>query len=69
MTGVQTCALPISYDVLNEIKDEIGKISILKATTTIGEQFNLTSFNEILEEGRDIDEVLQEAQDAIDLEQ
>ena len=57
------------YDVLNEIKDEIGKISILKATTTIGEQFNLTSFNEILEEGRDIDEVLQEAQDAIDLEQ
>ena len=57
------------YDVLNEIKDEIGKINILKATTIIGEQFNLTSFNEILEEGRDIDEVLQEAQDAIDLEQ
>ncbi len=57
------------YDVLNEIKDEIGKINVLKITTTINEQFNLTSFNEIFENDRDIDEVLQEAQDAIDLEQ
>lgn len=57
------------YDVLLQIKDEIGKISMQKITLTVAEQFNLTSFNEIFVDGMDIDEVLQEAQDAIDLEQ
>ena len=56
------------YDVLNEIKDEIGLIKMHKITLTIAEQFNLTVFNEIFESGRDIDEMLQEAQDAIELE-
>ena len=54
--------------MLNEIKDEIGLIKMHKITLTIAEQFNLTVFNEIFESGRDIDEMLQEAQDAIELE-
>lgn len=56
------------YDVLNEIKDEIGLIKMHKITLTIAEQFNLTVFNEIFENDADIDEMLQEAQDAVELE-
>lgn len=56
------------YDVFNEIKDEIGKISVVKASMAINDQLNLTTFNEIFEDGVDIDEALQEAQDAIELE-
>lgn len=56
------------YDVLNEIKDEIGKIAVVPISPTINDQMNLTTFNEIFEDGADIDEALQEAQDAIELE-
>ncbi len=57
------------YDVLYEIKDSIGKISSVKISPTINEQFNTITLNDILENGMDVEEAVQAAQDAIDLEQ
>ena len=57
------------YDVLASIKDDIGKISVTKISPTINEQICTTTLNEVLEDGMDVDEALQEAQDAVDLEQ
>ncbi len=57
------------YDVLYEIKDEIGKISVVSISPTINEYFCTTTANEVLEEGMDVSEALQELQDAVDLEQ
>ncbi len=59
----------LPYDVLAEIDGRIGKISIVPITPTINDQMNLITFNEIFEDGRDIEEALQDAQDAIELEQ
>lgn len=56
------------YDVLNEISEEIGKISVVKASVAIGEQINITTLNAIFEDGQDVEEALQEAQEAIELE-
>lgn len=57
------------YDVLYDIKDEIGTIMTLKISPTINEQFCNVTLNDILENGVDVEEALQTAQDVIDLEQ
>ncbi len=57
------------YDVLNDVKDGIGKISVVAISPTINEYFCTTTANEVLEDGMDVDEALQEFQDAVDLEQ
>ncbi|HEX3077555.1 MAG TPA: extracellular solute-binding protein [Lachnospiraceae bacterium] len=57
------------FDTLNEIKDEIGKISVVKISPTINEQMCNITLNQILEEGKAVDEALSEAQDVIELEE
>ncbi len=57
------------FDTLNEIKDEIGKISVVKISPTINEQFCDITLNKVLEENMNVDEALKEAQDIISLEQ
>lgn len=57
------------YDVLASIKDEIGTVMTVKISPTINEYACNTTLNEILEEGMDVDEALQELQDAVDAEQ
>lgn len=57
------------FDVLNEVKDEISKLSVTGMTPTINDYFCTTTLNEVLQDGMDVDEALQEAQDYIDLEQ
>ncbi len=57
------------YDVLNSISDQIGTIMTVKISPTINEYVCNTTLNEVLEEGMDVDEALQELQDAVDLEQ
>ena len=58
------------YDVLNEIGlDNIGKISVVAISPTINEYVCNTTLNEVLEDGMNVDEALQELQDAVDLEQ
>lgn len=57
------------YDVLASIKDQIGKIAVTKISPTINEQICQTTLNDIFENGKSVDDALQEAQDAVDLEQ
>ncbi len=57
------------YDVLYDIRDDIGKISVVSISPTINDYVCTTTLNEVLEEGMDVDEALQELQDAVDLEQ
>lgn len=58
------------YEVLADIGlENIGKISVVAISPTVNDQINLVTLNAILEEGADVDTALQEAQDAIDLEQ
>lgn len=57
------------YDVLNDIKDQIGTIMTVKISPTINEQFCNVTLNDVLENGVDVEEALQTAQDVIALEQ
>ena len=57
------------YDVLASIKDQIGTVMTVKISPTINEYVCNTTLNEILEENMDVDEALQELQDAVDAEQ
>lgn len=58
------------YDVLNDIGlDNIGKISVVSISPTINEYVCNTTLNEVLEDKMNVDEALQELQDAVDLEQ
>lgn len=58
------------YDVLAGIGlDNIGKIYSVKISPTINDYACTTTLNEVLEEGMDVDEALQELQDAVDMEQ
>ncbi|NLL78806.1 MAG: extracellular solute-binding protein [Clostridiales bacterium] len=57
------------YDVLNDIKDQIGTIMTVKISPTINEQFCNVTLNDILENGVDVEEALQAAQDVVSLEQ
>jgi len=57
------------YDTLLEIQDEVNLIKTVPITTTINEVFNLTTLNEILENGADVKEALKAAQEEVDFEQ
>ncbi|GLB30641.1 putative arabinose-binding protein [Lacrimispora amygdalina] len=57
------------FDVLNEVKSEINTLSITKMTPAINDYFCTTTLNEVLEDGKDVDEALQEAQEYLELEQ
>ncbi len=57
------------YDVLNEIKDGIGKISVVAISPTINEDMCNVTLNAILEDGTPVDEALATSQATIDLEQ
>ncbi|MDW2797420.1 extracellular solute-binding protein [Clostridium boliviensis] len=57
------------FDVLNEIKSEINTLSITKMTPSINDYFCTTTLNEVLEDGKDVDEALKEAQDYLELEE
>ena len=57
------------FDVLNEIKDEIGGTKCVPISSTINEQLNLNVLNNCLESAADVDEELKAAQAEIDIEQ
>ncbi|MCM1256353.1 MAG: ABC transporter substrate-binding protein [Roseburia sp.] len=57
------------FDVLNEIKNEIGAVTVNSNVFVLQDYINVNSLNAIMEDGQDVAEALQEAQDAVDLEQ
>lgn len=57
------------YDVLNAIKDQIGTIMTVEISPTINEYCDTTTLNEVLEDGMDVDEALEELQEAVELEE
>lgn len=57
------------YDVLNKIKDGIGKISVVAISPTINEEICTVTLNEILENGTAVEDALAASQDVIALEQ
>lgn len=57
------------YDVLNQIKDGIGKISVVAISPTINEELCNVTLNEILENGTSVDDALAASQEVISLEQ
>ena len=56
------------YEVLKEIADEINPIYTTKNSPIINDYFCTTTLNYVLEEGWDVAEALQDAQDYIDFE-
>lgn len=56
------------FDTLNEIKDEINKVKVVRISPTINEIFCNTTLNNILENGADVEEELAAAQAEIELE-
>lgn len=56
------------FDVLNEIKDEIELIKSTSATPTINNILNTITLNAIFEDGQDVKEALDEAQEMIEQE-
>ena len=58
------------YEVLNELadKDAIGTVYTTSVSPTLNDYINTTTLNEVLEEGKDVDEALAEAQDYVDME-
>jgi arabinosaccharide transport system substrate-binding protein len=57
------------FDVLNQIKNEIGFIKVATISPLIGEQFNINVLVDVLQDGGDIQTALNQAQSMIDLEQ
>ena len=57
------------YDVLTQIKDGIGKISVVAISPTINEEICNVTLNEILENGTSVDDALAASQEVISLEQ
>ena len=57
------------YDVLNDIKDQMGTIMTVKISPTINEQFCNVTLNDVLENKMDVKDALQAAQDMVSLEQ
>lgn len=57
------------FDTLLEIQDEVNLIKTVPITTTINEVFNVTTLNEIFENGADIEQALEDAQAEVDFEQ
>ncbi|MGG1877568.1 extracellular solute-binding protein [Paenibacillus cisolokensis] len=56
------------FDVLNEIRDEIQLIKSTPATPTINNILSTTTYNEIFEDGKDITQALNDAQQQIEQE-
>lgn len=56
------------FDVLNQIKDEIMLVKSTNASPTIYNILNTITFNAIFEDGQDVTEALNEAQDMIEQE-
>ena len=57
------------FETLLEIQDEVNLIKTVPITTTINEVFNLTTLNEVFENGADIKQALEDAQAEVDFEQ
>lgn len=57
------------YDVLNEIKDGIGKISVVAISPTINEEICTVTLNNIFENGMSVEDALKSSQDVVSLEQ
>lgn len=57
------------FDVLNEIKEEIGGITVNANVFTLQDYMCTTGLNAILQDGQDVTEALQEAADYMELEQ
>ena len=57
------------FDVFLEVQDEIDTIKSEPISATIYEVFNTTILNEVLEEGADVKEALERAQEIVDFEQ
>ncbi len=57
------------FDVLNEIEKEIGAVTVNENVFVLQDYINVNTLNAIMEDGQDVTEALQEAQDAVDLEQ
>lgn len=57
-----------AFDTLNEIKSEIKAIKSTKASPTINNILGTTTLNAIFEDGQDVKEALDEAQEAIEQE-
>ncbi|MCR2021788.1 ABC transporter substrate-binding protein, partial [Blautia pseudococcoides] len=57
------------FDVLNEVKDEIAAITVNENTFTLGDYMCTTTLNNVLQDGMDVKEAIQDAQDYVDLEQ
>ena len=58
------------YEVLNELaeNDAIGTIYTTKNSPTLNDYMCTTTLNNVLEDGMDVDEALQDAQDYLDFE-
>lgn len=58
------------YEVLNQLAeaDAIGTVYTTSASPTINDYMCTTTLNEIFEDGMDVEEALQEAQDAIEMD-
>ncbi len=56
------------YEVLNEIADEIGTVYTTKNSPTLNDYMCTTTLNYVLEDGMDVEEALQDAQDYLDFE-
>jgi arabinosaccharide transport system substrate-binding protein len=57
------------FDILNQIKNEIGFVKVTTISPLIAEQFNINVLFDVLQDGGDITAALNEAQSQIDLEQ
>ncbi|MDD3260495.1 MAG: extracellular solute-binding protein [Oscillospiraceae bacterium] len=57
------------FDVLNEIKDEIGAIKSVSITPTVNEQLNTNVLPGVFDNNKDIDSALKDAQSAIEQEE
>ncbi|MCC8103404.1 MAG: extracellular solute-binding protein [Clostridiales bacterium] len=56
------------YEVLREIKDEIGTVYTTQNSVTLNDYFDTYTANEVLEDGMDVSDALQELQDYLDVE-
>ena len=58
------------YEVLNALADAdaIGTVYTTTASLTLNDYMNTTTLNNVLEDGMDVDEALQDAQDYLDME-
>ena len=56
------------FDVLNEIKEEISTLSVTSNTPLINDYFCTTTLNSVLQDGEDVKEALQDAQNNLSID-